>query len=173
MKERLIKEMIFCGTPEVYFMGLGKLHAQVSRAISYISGLQQPPHSNNETQARMDEYEQEIGWKEVETCVQDIVCALLGSDYYLAKTIPPEVAGKDHCRGHGQSDGAAMATEAEEEIARQTKHACNSDSIYAEHRCCYVDCEARGEYIVCDGFGRRLIVCNKHYETSTYDGHFK
>jgi hypothetical protein len=88
MRERLFKEMLFCGTPEVYFMGLGKLHAQVARALGLISGLQQPPHSTSETEARMDEYERELGWKEVMVCVQDIVCALLGPDYYIEKKIP-------------------------------------------------------------------------------------
>jgi hypothetical protein len=88
MRERLFKEMLFCGTPEVYFMGLGKLHAQVTRALSFISGLQQPPHSTSETEARMDEYDRELAWKEVMVCVQDIVCALLGPDYYIEKKIP-------------------------------------------------------------------------------------
>ena len=94
MRERLIKDMIFCGTPEVYFLGLGELHAQIARAVNLIGGLQQPPHSTSETQARMDEFEREIGWKEVETCVQDIICALLGPEYYLAKKIPEELLDK-------------------------------------------------------------------------------
>jgi len=88
MRERLFKEMLFCGTPEVYFMGLGKLHAQLSRALLFISGLQQPPHSTSEEEAREDEYDREQGWKEVMVCVQDIVCALLGPDYYIEKKIP-------------------------------------------------------------------------------------
>lgn len=62
---------------------------------------------------------------------------------------------------------------AKEELARQTKLACNSDSIYAHHRCRYQGCDERAEYIVCDGFGRTLLVCKRHYEEEpTCDQHF-
>lgn len=59
-----------------------------------------------------------------------------------------------------------------EKIAHQTKLACNSDSIYAEHRCFHNMCEERAEYIACDGFGRILLVCQHHYEMPTCNKHF-
>jgi hypothetical protein len=183
MKKRLIKEMIFCGTPEVYFQGLGKLHAQINRALSLISALQQPAHSPDEITAATAKYEEEWGWGEVLTCVEDIMCALLGPEYHVERHYSKEEIEKmiadsmaketakdieeQEIRGLGMI-GAAM----DDEIARQDKLASDPYSIYAHHRCMHQGCEARAEYITCDGFGRMLLICEHHYNTTTCDNNF-
>lgn len=83
--KREIKEMVFCGTEEVFLIGYGRVHHILNKAFTLLSGLQQPPHSTSEAEARMDEYDREFYWKQMEVYVADIVCALLGPEYKIVR----------------------------------------------------------------------------------------
>lgn len=74
----------------------------------------------------------------------------------------------EHMHGVDVCAYCAEGDIAKKEIVRQEKHAADDlNSIYRHHTCDFKGCEVRAEYMVGDGSGRTLLVCEHHYSTET------